>query len=80
MIHIRTSNNKINRTHKKALRLVYRNQIILLEKNETMNIHLKNLQILATETDKEKSDPARDIMKDMFAFVEKRFNLRTNQL
>ena len=76
MIHIRTSNNKINRTHKKALRLVYRNQIILLEKNETMNIHLKNLQILATETDKEKSDPARDIMKDMFAFVEKRFNLR----
>ena len=54
MIHIRTSNNKINRTHKKALRLVYRNQIILLKKNETMNIYLKNLQILATETDKEK--------------------------
>ena len=76
MIHIRTSNNKINRTHKKALRLVYRNQIILLKKNETMNIHLKNLQILATETDKVKSDLARDIMKDMFAFVEKRFHLR----
>ena len=76
MIHIRTSNNKINRTHKKSLRLVYRNQIILLKKNETMNIHLKNLQILATETDKVKSDLARDIMKDMFAFVEKRFHLR----
>ena len=76
MIHIRTSNNKINRTHKKALRLVYRNQIILLKKNETMNIHLKNLQILATETDKVKSDLARDIMKDMFAFVKKRFHLR----
>ena len=76
MIHIRTSNNKINRTHKKALRLVYRNQIILLKKNETMNIHLKNLQILATETDKVKSDLARYIMKHMLAFAEKRFHLR----
>ena len=54
MFHGRTLNNKIDRLHVKALRLVLRNKTCLsfedLHKNdETLNIHQKTPQILATE-------------------------------
>ena len=53
MFRSRTSKDKINRLYEKALRLVCRNKTILsledlLKEDETVNIHQRNLQILAT--------------------------------
>ena len=59
LFHSRSLNNKINRLYKKVLRLSYRNKISLsfeelLKEAETVNIHQRNLQILATEIYKAK--------------------------
>ena len=49
----RTSNNRINNIHEKALKLTYKDNkssfIQLLEKGHSVTVHHKNLQILATE-------------------------------
>ena len=68
---------------KKLLRLVYRNKTSLsfedlLKKDETLNIHQNNLNILAIEISKVKHDLAPFVMKDIFHFVEKLYNLRKN--
>ena len=51
MFHSRTINNKINRLHERALRLVYSdynsNFDELLRKNESCSIHDRNVQTLA---------------------------------
>lgn len=67
MLNSRALNNKVNRLYEKALRLVYRNKI-----------SLRNLKILATETCKAKNDLIPEIMKDIFCFVEKTYNLKSN--
>ena len=59
--------NKVNRLYENALRLVYRNKI-----------SFRNLQILATEICKAKNDLIPEIMKDIFCFVEKTYNLKSN--
>ena len=49
----RTLNNKINKLHERALRIVYKNDSLtfleLLDKDESITIHQRNLQRLATE-------------------------------
>ena len=67
MLNSRALNNKVNRLYEKALRLVYRNKI-----------SLRNLKILATEICKAKNDLIPEIMKDIFCFVEKTYNLKSN--
>ena len=53
MCHSRTNNNKINRLHERCLRIVYNDKKSsfneLLEKDGSVLIHLRNIQILATE-------------------------------
>ena len=53
MFHSRLINNKINRLHERCLRIVYSdNQSTfeeLLEKDNTVSVHQRNLQFLATE-------------------------------
>ena len=53
MFHSRTMNNKINRLHERALRIVYSNFKSsfegLLMKDNSFSIHEKNIQSLATE-------------------------------
>lgn len=48
----------------------------LLQKDETGNIHQRNLQILAIETYKVKNYLASDMMEDIFHFAEKTYKLR----
>ena len=67
MLHNRTLNNRINSIHERALRLTYKdNQSSfkhLLEKDYSVTVHHKNLQVLVTEIFKVKNSLAIDIMK-----------------
>ena len=53
MCHSRLMNNKINRQHDECLRIVYSDKTFsfeeLLDKDEYVTIHTRNLQVLATE-------------------------------
>ena len=70
MFHSRTLNNRINRLHKRALRLVYKNSNLtfeeLLRKDNSFSIHHRNLQKLATEIYKVKNNLSPILMKDIF--------------
>ena len=71
MFHNRTLNNKINRLHERALRIVYKNDNLtfreLLAIDNSITIHQKNLQRLATEMYKEKSNIAPLPMQELFS-------------
>ena len=74
MFHSRTLNNRINKIHEKALRLVYKNETFLsfdelLKRDKSVSIHQKNLQILATEIYKIENDLGPKIIKDTFHFI-----------
>ena len=53
MFHGRSLNNKINKLHGRALRLVYKNETLsfdeLLDLEESFTIHHRNVQTLANE-------------------------------
>ena len=83
MFHSRTLNNRINKIHERALRLVYKNETFLsfddlLKRDRSVSIHQKNLQLLATEIYKTKNDLGPKIMKDTFHFIQKPYNLRND--
>ena len=50
----------------------------LLKKDKSVSIHQRNLQILATETYKARTDLGPEIMKDIFHLVQKPYNLRND--
>ena len=69
MFHNRNLNNKINRIHERALRLVYQNNLSfseLLDLDNFVTVQQKNLQVLVTEIYKVKIGIAPEIMKDIF--------------
>ena len=69
MFHSRLINNKINMLNERCLRIVYSdNQSTfeeLLEK-DTVSVHQRNLQFLATELYKVLNGLSPDLMKDVF--------------
>ena len=73
MFHNRTLNNKINRIHERALRIVYRDKTSnfteLLQKDSAATAHQRNLQVLATEIYKVKMDLAPQLAKERFSLV-----------
>ena len=84
MFHSRTLNNRINKTHERALRLVYKNETFLsfddfLTRNKSVSMHQRNLQILATDIYKTKNDLGPIIMKYTFHFIQKPYNLKMIQ-
>ena len=53
MFHSRNLNNKINRIHERALRLVYQNNLSfseLLEIDNSVTVHQNNLQVLVNSS------------------------------
>ena len=83
MFNSRNINNRINKIHHRALKLVYNNELNssfenLLEKDASVSIHQKNLQYLAIEIFKAKNDISSSLMKEMFIFVNKPYDLRNN--
>ena len=73
MFHNRTLNNKINRIHERALRIVYRDKTSnfteLLQKDNAVTVHQRNLQVLATDIYKVKMDLAPQLVKELFPQV-----------
>ena len=70
MFHSRILNNKINKLHVRALRLVYKNENLILqylpELDNSVTVHQKNLQKLATEMYKAKNNLSPLPMQDLF--------------
>ena len=74
MFHSRKLNQRINHIHERALRIVYKDfnssfQELLIKDNSS-NIH-RNLQKLVTEIFKVKNGLSRELMNDVFEFIEK---------
>ena len=83
MSRSRTINNRINNIHKKALRLVHTDKKNLsfdglLKMDKSVSIHQRILQMLATGIYKVRNDLGPEIMKDIFHFVQKQYNLRND--
>ena len=70
MCHSRILNNKINKLHERALRVVYKNDELsfeqLLQKDQSFTIHERNLQKLALEMYKVKHNFAPVAVQDIF--------------
>ena len=83
MFHNRTLNNKINKLHERALRLVYKDDAStfreLLDKDNSFTIHERNLQKLAIEMFKAKNKLSPDFMQTIFPREENIYNLRKNR-
>ena len=81
MCHSRANNNKINRLHERCLRIVYNDKQSsfnkLLEKDGSVSIHMRNIQILATEMYKLVNNLSPPIMNRVFKLnSNSRYNLR----
>ena len=74
MSHSRSLNNKINKIHERALRLVYEDYGSsfkdLLVKDRSCTIHERNIQYLAIEIFKVKIGVSPEIMSEIFRFEE----------
>ena len=74
-------NNHINRIHERALRLVYQDNSLsfakLLEKDNSVTIPQRNLQLLATDIFKLKNRLAPEIMKKISKMQNPAYNFRS---
>ena len=70
MFQCRTTNNRINKLHERALRLVYKDKSLtleqLLEKDQSFSIHERNIQKLAIEMYKVKNKIAPVPFQEIF--------------
>ena len=70
MLHSRKLNNKINRLHERCLRTVYSDKLScyeeLLDRDNSVSIHYKNIQKLATEMYRVHKGIAPEIIRDIF--------------
>ena len=82
MFHSRTLNNKINSIHERPLRITYHDRKLpfeeLLRKDKTVSIYHRNLQLLATEIFKIKSNMGPEILNEIFQNRTSSYNLRKN--
>ena len=69
--HSRTLNNKINRLHKRCLRMIYNNKLSsfqnLLDQDRSVSAHMRNLQTPAIEMYKASKGIAPKIFADIFS-------------
>ena len=84
MFHSRNINNRINHLHERALRIAYKdfNSSFqeLLEKDNSVTIHHRNLQKLATEMYKVKNGISPKMMQSVFNEAPITYNLRNNRI
>ena len=82
MFHSRGINNKINRIHERALRITYNNKSSsfqdLLDKDNSVTIHHRNIRTLAIETFKVLHGLSPPLLNDVFVEKNCNYNLRGN--
>ena len=82
IFHSRGRNNKINCIHERALRITYKDKSStsqeLLEKDNSVSIHHRNIQKLAIEIYKLLYGLSPPILNDTFVPVSRPYNLRRN--
>ena len=82
MFHSRRLNNKINSIHERALRITYQDNTStfqeLLNKDNSVSIHHRNLQVLATEMFKVHRGLFPEILRETFVSKTSSYNLRRN--
>ena len=80
MCHNRELNNKINRLHERVLRMIYKDYVSsfddLLVKDNSHNIHGKNIRHLIVEMFKVRQNIAPDLFKEFFMSKNCEYNLR----
>ena len=81
MFHSRNLNNKINRLHERCLRVIYNDKTSvfeqLLENDNFVSIHHRNIQTFVIETYKVTNGLSPEIMNEIFQIREEsRYNLR----
>ena len=81
MFYSRTTNNKINKLHERALRLVYDDYVPvfegLLEKDNSFIVHYCNIQTLCIELYKVFSGQSQTIFSDLFKRKNIYYNLHS---
>ena len=82
MFLIRRLNNKINSTHERDLRITYQDNTStfqeLLNKDNSVSIHHRNLQVLATEMFKTPRVLSPEVLRETFVSKISSYNLRRN--
>ena len=82
MFHSKRLHNKINSIHERALRITYVDNVSsfqeLLEKDNSVSIHHKNIQVLATEMFKIFKNLSPDIVREIFQERSVPYNLRSD--
>ena len=80
MFHDRNLNNKINRIHERAVRIGYKDNVStfekLLEMDNSVTVHKRNLQLLMVEIYKTKYNLNPNFMKQILEEKEMPYNLR----
>ena len=84
MFHSRSLNNKIYRIHERALRITYNDKSSsfqnLLEKDNSVTIHHRNITILATEIYKFLQGLSPPLMNEIFVERNNNYSLRGNNV
>ena len=79
----RMSNNKINKLQERSLRILYKDDCSnfeeLLRKNNSVTIHIRNIQLLAIEMYKLKNNLSLDFITCLFLWKEYSYNMRNCQ-
>ena len=78
MCHSSAVNNKINKLHENRLRIVYNDQKScfkeLLETDKSVLIHIKDLQVLATEIFKVYRNLSHSVVKQLWQLRNNNYN------
>ena len=71
MVRSRKLNHRLNSIHERVLRVTYQDYkftfLRLLQKNNSLTIHQRNLQVLITEMFKAKNNPSPEFVKEVYA-------------
>ena len=82
MFHSRKLIHRINIIHESAIRVAYQGYqstfLQLLQKDNSVTIHQRNLQVVVTEVFKAKNDLS-EIMKEVFQLKEPSYSLRSKE-
>ena len=84
MYYQRKSNNLIDRIHERAIRIAYSDYLsdfkTLLEKDNSVTIHQRNIQSLSVEIYKALNNLNPDFMKEIFCLKQQNYHTRKQNL